>query len=181
MENSVRQSLLISEESEGLLELPLKTTGRIYLPYSQARKRYQLQQSVESVCAFFGGAVRAVEVRTVLQELEAERHYGSPPLWMNIALTAGVLVMFLLAKALMLLFWFFILLDPLVLIGGFWLIKRLAVLLCVIRLDLLSFHGHKSLRLYLRILNVQWANYGLQWTMEQRGAWLSVGPLRPNL
>ena len=172
----MRQSLLLSEDSEGLLEVPLNSTGRLYLPYSQTRRRYVLQHSVESVCAFFR-TVRAEEVRTVLGELATEKLYSRPARWLNVLLTTAVLGTFLLAKALLCLLWFFVLLDPLVLIGGFWLLKRFAVLLCVIRLDLLSSHYHKPLRLYLRRLNSQWTRYGLQWTMEEKGAWLSLGPL----
>lgn len=176
----VRQSLLLSEGSEGLLEVPLKTAGRLYLPYSQTRGRYLLQQSAESVCVFFRGAVRKEEVKAVLGELATKKWYSRPPKWLNVVLTTAVLGAFLLVKVLLILLWFFILLDPLVLIGGFWLLKRLAVLLCVIRLDLLSSHYHKPLRRYLHNINSQWTRYGLEWTMEAKGAWISLGPLGSN-
>lgn len=178
MTDSMRQSLLISEESEGLLDVPLKSTGTVYLPYLPAHNRFVLQQSVESVCALFGGAVKEAELVTVLKVLETPKYYGPPAKWLSMMMSLIVTVLLLLLKLLLFFFWCLVLMDPLVLIAGFWLVKRMAVLLCVVRVDYLALHYHKPLRKYMRDINSQWTRYGLVWTMESRGAWLSLGPAK---
>ena len=177
MADELRQSLLISEASDCLLNLPVQSKGALHIPFNPKTRRYALTENLETAFFLFRDYVDVLEIDAVFRELESPKYYGGAPICFNLGVSLACLAVFVCVKACVIFAWFFVLLDPLVLFGGLWLIKKVVILLCVFRLDLLNKKRNSPLRSHLKVLNSTWTQRGVSWSLDSQNNFLTLTPV----